>query len=608
MNKIKILGIAPYESMRLLMVQAASHRKDIEMTAFTGDLETGAEIASKFTQNNFDFIISRGGTAQLIRQVSSIPVVEITVSLYDLLRCMQLAQSSSSHYALIGFPNITRNTHFLSTLLNYDMDVFTIHNQKEAETILKKISQSDYDVILSDSISNSLAKMYDFHSILITSGMESVDQTLEQVVSYGNMYKETLHQSKIFRSLLETHPFDVYMFAPDAEMLYHSRDELYSKELVNVMSSLVPSVLKDGHKKVYRKHSGILAAIAGTRKEIDGEDLIQFYINFRKVPLSLLKNGLHYLEKEDLLNNMENFYLNAVPRQFIDDLTREADASRSPIFILGERGLDKQNFVEMFYVRGADQNNPLAVIDCSRLINSRNWDYLMQDMGSPLSDTNTTIYIRNIDLLPEANFRELLHTIKDTDLHKRNRIFFALPHKVNEPYPSRYLSVKNLLNCITIEIPPLRDTREYIPHMAGLAIGFFNVESGKEVAGLEPEALQLLQEYDWPSNYAQFKRVISRLVTQADDLFIKSPAVKEILHMETKEFRFSKRYVSADTSGQQDRLNLHKTLEDINREIVEIVVQEENGNQSAAARRLGISRDHKRALADFAAILTAPCL
>jgi len=38
MKKIRILGIAPYESMKTLMMQAAAKREDIEMTAFTGDL------------------------------------------------------------------------------------------------------------------------------------------------------------------------------------------------------------------------------------------------------------------------------------------------------------------------------------------------------------------------------------------------------------------------------------------------------------------------------------------------------------------------------------------------------------------------------------------
>ena len=135
-----------------------------------------------------------------------------------------------------------------------------------------------------------------------------------------------------------------------------------------------------------------------------------------------MKNGLHYLDKEELLNNPENFYLNTAPQQFIESLTKEALRTRSPLFILAERGMDKQHFAEMLYLQSSDQNNPLALIDCSRLLCGKNWDYLMQDMNSPLSDTGTTIYIRNIDLLPETHFQELIYTIKDTGLHKRNRI------------------------------------------------------------------------------------------------------------------------------------------------------------------------------------------
>ncbi|HJC23037.1 MAG TPA: PrpR N-terminal domain-containing protein [Candidatus Eisenbergiella merdavium] len=589
MKKIKILGIAPYESMKSLMRQAAAKRNDIELTAFTGDLETGVEIASKYTPNDFDFIVSRGGTAQMIRQVSQIPVVEIVISLYDLLRCMQLAQNSSCHYALIGFPNITKNTSFLSTLLHYNLDIFTIHNQQEAECMLKKINDSDYDVILSDSISNSLSKGYRFRSILITSGTESVEATFDQAVLYGSMYRETLHQSKLYRCLLETHPFDVYAFSEDGEMLYHSRKDLYSGAMKEFMSELVPSIIKDGHKKVYRKYSGALASISGSLKKIDGENIVQFYVNLRKVPLTLLKNGLHYLDKEELLNDTDNFYSNVAPQSFIETLTRDFQVSHAPVFILGERGTDKQKFIEMLYIQSDEQNNPLALLDCSRLTNSKNWDFLMQDMNSPLSDTGTTIYIRNIDLLAEIQFQELIYTIKDTNLHKRNRIIFELTHAEKEAYPERYLFIRNTLNCITIEIPPLRKMTGSIPHMAGLFIGIFNVEYGKEIAGFEPEALELLQSYDWPGNYTQLRRVISRLAATAEEPYLNAKYTRSILLDEQKKFQSSSPgTASADQSSAM--LDLHSSLDQINRKIAEIVVEEENGNQSAAARRLGISR------------------
>ena len=43
--------------------------------------------------------------------------------------------------------------------------------------------------------------------------------------------------------------------------------------------------------------------VASDVRFIDGENIIQYYVNLRKVPLTLLKNGLHYLDKEELLND-----------------------------------------------------------------------------------------------------------------------------------------------------------------------------------------------------------------------------------------------------------------------------------------------------------------
>ena len=65
------------------------------------------------------------------------------------------------HYALIDF-NITKNSEFLKSLLNYHMDIFTIHSQSEAEVLLKNFAPNQYDIILSDSIINSPGKVLSF--------------------------------------------------------------------------------------------------------------------------------------------------------------------------------------------------------------------------------------------------------------------------------------------------------------------------------------------------------------------------------------------------------------------------------------------------------------
>ena len=44
--------------------------------------------------------------ATLIRQVTDLPVVDIHISVYDVLRTMKLAENYTSLYAIVGFPSI----------------------------------------------------------------------------------------------------------------------------------------------------------------------------------------------------------------------------------------------------------------------------------------------------------------------------------------------------------------------------------------------------------------------------------------------------------------------------------------------------------------------
>ena len=74
--KIKVLGIAPYEAMKNVMEKLARKRPQMEMDVYVGDLKRGVDIAQKNIQGNYDVIISRGGTAEMIGKVTHIPVIE----------------------------------------------------------------------------------------------------------------------------------------------------------------------------------------------------------------------------------------------------------------------------------------------------------------------------------------------------------------------------------------------------------------------------------------------------------------------------------------------------------------------------------------------------
>ena len=78
-HKYRILGIAPYEGMKALMSDVAEEYPQIDLTLFVGDLEQGLEIAHSNFHGNYDVVISRGGTAKMLKENLPLPVVEIHV-------------------------------------------------------------------------------------------------------------------------------------------------------------------------------------------------------------------------------------------------------------------------------------------------------------------------------------------------------------------------------------------------------------------------------------------------------------------------------------------------------------------------------------------------
>ena len=132
--------------------RAAEAYPGLRVDVQTGDLEEGVAIVRRSPPGDYDAILSRGGTAEMIRRVTNLPVVEIQTSVYDVLRCIRLAQNYSSLYAIVGFPSITEPAHILCDLLRYDIDILTVHAPQEVERTLRTLQEKGYRMVISLSL------------------------------------------------------------------------------------------------------------------------------------------------------------------------------------------------------------------------------------------------------------------------------------------------------------------------------------------------------------------------------------------------------------------------------------------------------------------------
>lgn len=579
-KKTKILGIAPYEGMKSLMTRLAGQREDIELDVYVGDLEAGAEIASRHTLQDYDVILSRGGTAELISSISPIPVVEIQLSVYDILRAIKLAENYNDRYAIAGFPGITKNARFLCDLLQYDIDIYTIHSQEEVYDTLTGLSMKGYRMVLCDVVTNSQAQRIGIRSILFTSGSESIEASFDQAVKTAGTYQGLISKSEFFRTLLEDYPYYVFAYNESEELVYTSKSHNFSMSIMTAMKNYVPEILTEKSKKFYRDEGDILVAIKGVKKTIHKQTFVVYYVNTRKVPLSLIKNGIRYIDKNLALEQFySSFYGLTNPSGIYDQVLDQMNQTRAPAMIIGEDGTGKEEMAFFLYSQGRFQNKPMAIIDCSRLT-EKSWTFLTEHTNSPFSDTYTTIYIRGLDFLSDRQFQELFSIIRDLNLHKQNYMIFSCTIKEGETMPERCQLFMNHFSCQPFLLPPLRTNLKEIPDLANLYISNLNMQLAREIAGLEPEAILLLQEYSWPGNYNQFKRIMNELFTLTDSSYIKASAVSRLLMKERP----------ATPAPFDNRFDLNHTLEEINMNIVRYVLAEEGGNHSQTAKRLGISR------------------
>ena len=160
------------------------------------------------------------------------------------------------------------------------------------------------------------------------------------------------------------------------------------------------------------------------------------------------------------------------------------------------------------------------------------------------------------------------------------------------------------LNVFPIEAPSLRDRRADIPALVDHFVRRFNVEEGKGVVGATGEAMELLASHDWPGNVRQLENAVYRAIVLADGPYLQPhdfPAISGIMPpsafapeaaepaMPTPHAYIAEMPKEAPVRILDERGHL-RTLEDIEKDLIQLAIGIYSGHMSEVARRLGIGR------------------
>ncbi|MDO5409940.1 MAG: PrpR N-terminal domain-containing protein [Lachnospiraceae bacterium] len=583
-EKIKILGIAPYEAMKTAMERLAKDRTDLEVDAYVGDMDYGRELVLRHTGENYDAIVSRGGTAQLIKKITDIPVTEISLSVYDILRAIKLAENYQERYAIIGFSSITGSAHLLCDLLQYQVDIFTVQSAEEVLPLLTRLKNEGYRMVVCDMISHTEAKQLGLNTILISSGVESIEDAFNQAVKISRSHIRVRRENIFLKEILKGTGDYTVVFDPEEKVYLSTWDKENETEVYDILRKELPQVRSQESHKIFRNIEGTLFSIVGCMVSYRDAQYGVFYFTDSKIPITSGKYGIRFSNKKEAKEQFFNsFYSITGAMGGLADSIEQISQSSFPVMITGEKGTGKEQIARALYTESALQSNPLVSIDCAQLTD-KGWTYLTNHYNSPFNDSDNTIYFQNVDELGQERSRQLLSMITDTNLHRRNRLIFSCISQQNSMISPEGQEIVKRLSCLTICLPPLRERIQELPTLASIYLSTLNVELGKQLTGFEPKAMEMLMHYDWPQNYTQFKRLTRELAVLTVTPYITSNSTAVLLDKERS-------LISGSCEAlEKSSINLARPLEEITREIIRKAVADNDGNQSLTARQLQISR------------------
>ena len=578
MDKIRILGIAPYEGICLLLREAASRNENIELEAYTGNLDAGRELALQHGED-FDCIISRGGTASLIRQVTSKPVVEIEFSAYDVLQSINLAMSYSKKWAIVGFEQITKNAKLLSGLLRYDIDIYTLRNQDEADGILDQLRERGYQTVVCDTITDVSAKRHGIDSILIHSGLESVESAIDEAIHICEAASKLKHQKEFYELLLSNIGVSCLAYDSEGRCVYSDPLNSPDPEVLAVIQRQMSLSQPERSQNIQKNVRGSVYTLEAKTVDFRQRSYTIFTVSCQKNKTSRKATGILYYTAKELNDTfLSNFYISSNPELAKYEQLDSAGMA-PPLMILGAPGTGKSQCAAYLHMKSSNWNS--TFIDCDfSLMNEKELQYLFGNLNSPVWSNGITFYMHNMDALSEEKFSSLLSSLSEANLCQRNKVIFSWVRSKDEDIPDRARGIMDKLGCYTISLPTLRERAQEIPQLVIKYVNAFNSVMPKQVIGFQPEALSLMEEYTWPGNLLQLKRVVFQAMAQTEELFISADTIGAILESERSHL-LPEAKLSLDLTG---------SLDEIKREVVKIVLAQCGNNQSKAAERLGIGR------------------
>ncbi|MBN2808319.1 MAG: sigma-54-dependent Fis family transcriptional regulator [Deltaproteobacteria bacterium] len=318
-------------------------------------------------------------------------------------------------------------------------------------------------------------------------------------------------------------------------------------------------------------------------------------------------------------------------------IKRCAETNDKTVLILGQSGTGKELVAKAVHLYSQRSKAPFFEINCAAIPENLLENELFGHEKGAYTDAGKrhkgifeladggTVFLDEIGDMPLPMQGKILKAIEnkryrrlggDRDIDVNVRIIAATNRALKKMVEDgRFRAdLYYRLNVMTINLPPLKERKADIPHLARYFIELFNNEYNRNIEDISPAALDLMLAYDWPGNVRELRNSIERALILEDGRTLSRAnlnlsANKTENGPEKDSDQTPPITADGETNLRCERLHtrtshsgeLQITLpaegvsfEDLEKNIIQLALEKHAGNQTKAAQYLQLSRDTLR--------------
>ncbi|SEN25235.1 PAS domain S-box-containing protein [Mesobacillus persicus] len=620
MSKIAIL--APIDEI-IPVAEEACSRTGESFIIKKINFDNAISIAKQLEQSGTEVIISRGTVgAKMTESTLNIPVVQIPITGYDLLRTITEARKYGLKIGIADTVDVLQGVEAIEAALGLSIEKYTIDKIDQVESAVRTLVSRKIDVLIGKSVYVNKVNDPNVKTVVLTSGVESVIQAIQEAKSILDVRRTEAKRTKQLQAILDFIADGVIavdengiitVCNPSAHRILSIQFEnVIGKRIDDILlNSRMKKVILSGKEELNRIQDENGVKIITNRIPILHENKVfgavctfQELQKLQQQEQEIRKKLLHrgHVTKYEL----ENIVGESKSYQKAIDKVKKYSQVDSTVLLTGETGVGKEVFAHLIHSLSKRSDGPFVAVNCAaipkNLLESELFGYVDGAFTGARKGGKTglfelahqgTIFLDEIGELAESVQAQLLRVLQEGEVMRlgdervipinirviaaSNRDFEVMVEEGKFRADLYYR-----LNILDIPIPPLRQRIQDLPLLCEHFIEELEPNIQKEIFGFAPEAMEILKQYHWPGNIRQLRNIVERSMILSPDEVISKETVmlaggKDFLQLKTNQ----------EENGEQQDTG---KLQEYEREYILEVLNQVNGNKTEAAKILGIGR------------------